>query len=162
MGDNEPEVFELESLDSAPKEKVEIIHMQHMYYFSFHNCGELMELLERHCEVEILVCIDLSVIMKDEFIRIVADNHDYHFFKQQKRQLQYVQVRLEKEMIKESESFFEFIDVLAGMNDFIFIVINPKGELPHYLLNDKVRVDTSKDEKIYVFDYDGPGAFIFS
>ena len=47
MGDNEPEVFELESLNSAPKEKVEIIHMKHMYYFSFHNCGELMELLER-------------------------------------------------------------------------------------------------------------------
>lgn len=161
MQNNKPEIFELKSLNWVPEEKVEIILTNHMYYFDFENDRDLLKILETKCKTEILVCIDLMLPMKDEFLE-AAKSHPYHFFEQKKRRFQYVQVRLEKEKIKESESFFEFINVIAGMNQFIFIVKDPKGELPQYLVNDKVRVDTSNGEEIFVFDYDRDGVFIFS
>jgi hypothetical protein len=53
-------------------------------------------------------------------------------------------VNLENKQIKNNVKFFDFVKAIVEINDFGFIVFNPKKELPNYFRNGKVMVDTKK------------------
>ncbi|UTR07320.1 hypothetical protein MM326_04620 [Alkalihalobacillus sp. LMS6] len=155
------EMDELNILTDAPIEKVEVLAGKYLYYLQFTNQTDLIDMVAKHTLTNLIVCMDLLVPLKEEFYKAIR-SEKYHFPKREKRGLQYVEVWLEEIDLKQSSEFFRFIMFVIELNVFTFIVLNPRGQLHDYLVNDKVRIHLRENEEIVVFDYDGAGAFYFT
>ncbi|GIN17930.1 hypothetical protein J32TS2_32860 [Shouchella clausii] len=68
----------------------------------------------------------------------------FTLFKENGIEEEFFQVNLENKQIKNNVKFFDFVKAIVEINDFGFIVFNPKKELPNYFRNGKVMVDTKK------------------
>jgi hypothetical protein len=148
-----------ESLDNLSNDKVHIIQFNDIYYLDLVTIEPLLDLLTSSAINEILVGIETEDCMPD-WLSETIQSYQHKLFKENGIEEEFFQVNLENKQIKNNGKFFDFIKAIAEINDFVFIVVNPKKELPNYICNTKVVIDTTNGESYIIFDYDAYGVFI--
>lgn len=118
--------------------------------YSLVTIEPLLDLLTSSAINEIWVAIESDDYMPDWLLETIQ-SYQHKLFKENGIEEEFFQVNLENKQIKNNVKFFDFVKAIVEINDFGFIVFNPKKELPNYFRNGKVMVDTKKWWELYHF-----------
>lgn len=111
--------------------------------YSLVTIEPLLDLLTSSAINEIWVAIESDDYMPDWLLETIQ-SYQHKLFKENGIEEEFFQVNLENKQIKNNVKFFDFVKAIVEINDFGFIVFNPKKELPNYFRNGKVMVGTKK------------------
>ncbi|SDB82368.1 hypothetical protein [Shouchella lonarensis] len=150
------------SLNNVPgRDLLRMVKYHKLSYVDIESVSQLRQALSVSDAVEIGVGITLDHDLYEWFLESTSDNQ-LEFYPI-KKNLSYVQTIIDKESMIQQEALLAFIYSVAEMNDFVFLVMNPRTKhVPFYdIATEKVNIDIETADAFLMFDYDGTGFFVF-